>query len=73
MFATRVESGHEALAQLKTEFMQLWDGLETRQDAQIVVLAATNMLNALDPAIRRRCSASLCHKHDVSPILCAEG
>lgn len=54
MFATRVESGHEALAQLKTEFMQLWDGLETKQDAQIVVLAATNMLNSLDPAIRRR-------------------
>ncbi|KAK9832982.1 hypothetical protein WJX74_003354 [Apatococcus lobatus] len=58
MFATRVESGHEALAQLKTEFMQLWDGLETRQDEQVVVLAATNMLNALDPAIRRRFTAA---------------
>ncbi|KAK9838772.1 hypothetical protein WJX74_003055 [Apatococcus lobatus] len=58
MFATRSESGHEALAQLKTEFMQLWDGLETRQDARVVVLAATNMLHALDPAIRRRFTAA---------------
>ncbi|KAK9838637.1 hypothetical protein WJX74_000369 [Apatococcus lobatus] len=58
MFATRVESGHETLAQLKAEFMQRWDGPETRQDAQVVVLAATNMLHALDPAIRRRFTAA---------------
>ncbi|KAK9868224.1 hypothetical protein WJX84_006481 [Apatococcus fuscideae] len=58
MFATRNESGHEAMAQMKTEFMQLWDGLVKYGDASIVVLAATNMLSAIDPAIQRRFTVS---------------
>ena len=53
LFSTRKESGHEAMAQLKTEFMQLWDGI-VATNHQVVVLAATNMKEALDPAIRRR-------------------
>ncbi|GLU12068.1 hypothetical protein SLE2022_287760 [Rubroshorea leprosula] len=45
---------HEALANMKTEFMSLWDGFTTDQNARVMVLAATNRPSELDEAILRR-------------------
>jgi SpoVK/Ycf46/Vps4 family AAA+-type ATPase len=45
---------HEALTNMKTEFMALWDGFSTDQDARVMVLAATNRPWELDEAILRR-------------------
>jgi SpoVK/Ycf46/Vps4 family AAA+-type ATPase len=45
---------HEALTNMKTEFMALWDGFTTDQDARVMVLAATNRPWELDEAILRR-------------------
>ncbi len=40
--------------QVKTEFMQLWDGMESERGQRIVVVGATNRPGALDDAILRR-------------------
>ncbi|XP_073310892.1 uncharacterized protein [Primulina huaijiensis] len=45
---------HEALTNMKTEFMALWDGFTTDRNAQVMVLAATNRPSELDEAILRR-------------------
>nr|AFP55582.1 AAA domain-containing protein [Rosa rugosa] len=45
---------HEALTNMKTEFMALWDGFTTDQHARVMVLAATNRPSELDEAILRR-------------------
>ncbi|XAR52169.1 Adenosinetriphosphatase [Bertholletia excelsa] len=45
---------NEALANMKTEFMALWDGFTTDQNARVIVLAATNRPSELDEAILRR-------------------
>ncbi|OVA20652.1 AAA+ ATPase domain [Macleaya cordata] len=50
----RRSSEHESLTSMKTEFMASWDGLTTDQDAQVMVLAATNRPSDLDEAILRR-------------------
>uniref|UniRef100_A0A2P2KQZ6 Uncharacterized protein MANES_05G192700 n=1 Tax=Rhizophora mucronata TaxID=61149 RepID=A0A2P2KQZ6_RHIMU len=50
----RRTTDHEALANMKTEFMALWDGFTTDQNAQVMVLAATNRPSELDEAILRR-------------------
>ncbi|XP_035845062.1 ATPase family AAA domain-containing protein 1-B-like [Helianthus annuus] len=50
----RRTSDHEALTNMKTEFMQLWDGFTTDQNARVMVLAATNRPSELDEAILRR-------------------
>uniref|UniRef100_A0A2N9GJN8 ATPase AAA-type core domain-containing protein n=1 Tax=Fagus sylvatica TaxID=28930 RepID=A0A2N9GJN8_FAGSY len=47
-------SDHEALTNMKTEFMALWDGFTTDQNARVMVLAATNRPSELDEAILRR-------------------
>lgn len=39
---TRKSSDHEAVNSMKTEFMSLWDGFLTDNDARVMVLAATN-------------------------------
>jgi SpoVK/Ycf46/Vps4 family AAA+-type ATPase len=33
---------HEATLQVKTEFMQLWDGIESSRGQRVVVMGATN-------------------------------
>ncbi|CAF1909270.1 unnamed protein product [Brassica napus] len=43
---------HEAMANMKTEFMALWDRFST--DHKVMVLAATNRPSELDEAIMRR-------------------
>ncbi|WJX34301.1 hypothetical protein P8452_22427 [Trifolium repens] len=50
----RRQSDHEALLNMKTEFMALWDGFTTDQNARVMVLAATNRPSELDEAILRR-------------------
>ncbi|KAJ8769732.1 hypothetical protein K2173_005938 [Erythroxylum novogranatense] len=50
----RRSTDHEALANMKTEFMALWDGFTTDQYARVMVLAATNRPSELDEAILRR-------------------
>ncbi|KAM3321501.1 outer mitochondrial transmembrane helix translocase [Capsicum chacoense] len=46
----------EMLTSMKTEFMALWDGFTTDQNARVMVLAATNRPSDLDEAIIRRFS-----------------
>ncbi|XP_021909554.1 ATPase family AAA domain-containing protein 1-like [Carica papaya] len=50
----RRASDHEALTNMKTEFMALWDGFTTDHNARVMVLAATNRPSELDEAILRR-------------------
>ncbi len=55
LLGTRKAHEHEATTALKTEFMQLWDGMSTRKECNVCVLAATNRPYDLDEAILRRC------------------
>ncbi|KAL4187539.1 hypothetical protein AMTRI_Chr09g39510 [Amborella trichopoda] len=50
----RRTTDHEAMTNMKTEFMALWDGFTTDQNARVMVLAATNRPSELDEAILRR-------------------
>ncbi|MBA0610798.1 hypothetical protein Godav_011580, partial [Gossypium davidsonii] len=50
----RRNTDHEAMTNMKTEFMALWDGFTTDQNARVMVLAATNRPSELDEAILRR-------------------
>ncbi|KAL0907752.1 hypothetical protein M5K25_022187 [Dendrobium thyrsiflorum] len=50
----RRNTDHEVLTNMKTEFMSLWDGFTTDQNARVMVLAATNRPSELDEAILRR-------------------
>eukprot|EP00270_Netrium_digitus_P006337 TRINITY_DN1873_c0_g3_i1.p1 TRINITY_DN1873_c0_g3~~TRINITY_DN1873_c0_g3_i1.p1 ORF type:complete len:459 (+),score=133.29 TRINITY_DN1873_c0_g3_i1:108-1484(+) len=50
----RRNSEHEAVTNMKTEFMSLWDGFTTDDRARVMVLAATNRPWELDEAILRR-------------------
>ena len=45
---------HEATAMLKAQFLSLWDGLLSPNSPQIVVIAATNRPENVDPAVLRR-------------------
>nr|XP_004496508.1 uncharacterized AAA domain-containing protein C16E9.10c-like [Cicer arietinum] len=45
---------HNSMRRLKNEFMSRWDGLLSKPDEKILVLAATNMPFDLDEAIIRR-------------------
>ncbi|KAH7431653.1 hypothetical protein KP509_08G059000 [Ceratopteris richardii] len=53
IFVDEVDSflEHEAVTNMKTEFMAWWDGFTTDQDARVMVLAATNRPWELDEAI----------------------
>ncbi|XP_072968921.1 uncharacterized protein [Typha angustifolia] len=50
----RRTTDHEAMTNMKTEFMSLWDGFTTDRNARVMVLAATNRPSELDEAILRR-------------------
>lgn len=61
----RSDSSHEAMAQVKAEFMAHWDGLRTPGKGQedghappVMVMGATNRPFAVDEAILRRLSRS---------------
>ncbi|GBF95213.1 hypothetical protein Rsub_07928 [Raphidocelis subcapitata] len=47
-------SEHEATLSAKTEFMQLWDGIESPRGARVLVMGATNRPWCLDEAVLRR-------------------
>lgn len=47
---------HEATLSAKTEFMSLWEGMETQPCCRVLVMGATNRREALDPAVLRRFS-----------------
>jgi SpoVK/Ycf46/Vps4 family AAA+-type ATPase len=47
---------HEAMRKIKNEFMQYWDGLKTKENERVLVLAATNRPFDLDDAVLRRLS-----------------
>ncbi|PNW73971.1 hypothetical protein CHLRE_13g580050v5 [Chlamydomonas reinhardtii] len=47
-------SEHEATLQVKTEFMQLWDGMESSRGQRVVVMGATNRPWMVDEAVLRR-------------------
>ncbi|KAK2377904.1 outer mitochondrial transmembrane helix translocase [Trifolium repens] len=65
----RRQSDHEAMKNMKTEFMALWDGFTTNKNAQVMVLAATNRPSELDEAILRRLHLfDLCKKAAYYPI-----
>ena len=44
------------LPQVKTEFMQLWDGMESNRGQRVVVMGATNRPWMVDEAVLRRFS-----------------
>ncbi|XP_068650387.1 uncharacterized protein [Aristolochia californica] len=50
----RRSTENEAMINMKTEFMALWDGFTTDKNARVMVLAATNRPAELDEAILRR-------------------
>ncbi|XP_042509931.1 outer mitochondrial transmembrane helix translocase-like [Macadamia integrifolia] len=50
----RRSTEQELFANMKTEFMALWDGFTTDKNARVMVLAATNRPSELDEAILRR-------------------
>uniref|UniRef100_A0A5B6YU42 Putative ATPase family AAA domain-containing protein 1-like n=1 Tax=Davidia involucrata TaxID=16924 RepID=A0A5B6YU42_DAVIN len=50
----RHATDNEVITTMKTEFMALWDGFTTDQNARVMVLAATNRPSDLDEAILRR-------------------
>ncbi|KAJ8263191.1 hypothetical protein COCON_G00156480 [Conger conger] len=50
----RSSMDHEATAMMKAQFMSLWDGLDTGEDSQVMVMGATNRPQDVDPAIMRR-------------------
>ncbi|KAM3319739.1 hypothetical protein P3S67_006939 [Capsicum chacoense] len=49
----RKTTDNDTLTSMKTEFMALWDGFSTNQNARVMVLAATNRPSELDEAILR--------------------
>ena len=64
MLGKRRDNEHEVSVQIKTEFMQLWDGLTTDRHAGVLVLAATNRPGELDEAVLRRFS----HQYEVRSV-----
>lgn len=55
ILGSREKAGeHEAMRKIKNEFMSMWDGLKTKENERVIVLAATNRPFDLDDAVLRR-------------------
>lgn len=54
LFRSRSTQDHEVTGMIKAEFMTMWDGLTSGDNARVMVLGATNRPNDIDPAILRR-------------------
>ena len=58
LFRERRVDEHDSARELKTEFMQWWDGLKNDRTSRILIVGATNRPFDVDPAILRRMSQS---------------
>lgn len=58
LLRSRNSNDHEATAMIKTQFMQLWDGLPTDSSCVVMVMGATNRPKDVDRAILRRMPAT---------------
>lgn len=54
LLGKRKDLEHEVSLSMKTEFMALWDGIETSAASRVVILGATNRPHELDEAVLRR-------------------
>lgn len=54
MIRTRGDQDQSAVYGLKTEFLNYMDGIQTNQKDAFIVIACTNCVASLDPAIKRR-------------------
>jgi len=54
LFRSRFDYEHECNRNMKTEFMQLWEGLGSDQSHSVYIVGATNRPWDLDPGILRR-------------------
>lgn len=55
---SRAANDHEATAMMKAQFMSLWDGLQTDDSCQVMIMGATNRPQDVDKAILRRMSTT---------------
>jgi len=58
LLGKRKEHEHEVSLSMKTEFMSLWDGMDTDLTSKVVVMGATNRPQELDNAVLRRYAAT---------------
>lgn len=66
LFRERSSTEHDVTRDLKTEFLQFWDGISSSEDSRILVVGATNRPFDIDPAVLRRMVSSalqLCSCH----------
>lgn len=54
LLGKRREHDHEVSTGMKTEFMSLWDGMDTDLTSKVVIMGATNRPQELDAAVLRR-------------------
>lgn len=54
---SRDSHDHEATAMVKAQFMTLWDGVETDNNCNVIIMGATNRPHDVDRAILRRMPA----------------
>lgn len=54
LLGKRRDHDHEVSVGMKTEFMSLWDGMDTDLTSKVVIMGATNRPQELDTAVLRR-------------------
>ncbi|KAL0021947.1 hypothetical protein WJX79_011011 [Trebouxia sp. C0005] len=59
LLGKRKDHEHEVSIGMKTEFMSLWDGMDTDLTSKVVIMGATNRPQELDAAVLRRFTLSI--------------
>jgi len=54
LLGKRRDHEHEVSVSMKTEFMSLWDCMDTDLTSKVVIMGATNRPQELDAAVLRR-------------------